>query len=69
MLFAPGSQQGTKPQELVYIQVQPGDSWATLARQSKLKDAENQLRLLNGQYPRGEPHAGDWVKIVRQGEH
>jgi predicted Zn-dependent protease len=55
------------PQELAYIQVEPGTTYATLARQSKIPDAENQLRLLNGHYPRGEPRAGDWIKVVKQG--
>ncbi|MCZ6830207.1 MAG: M48 family metalloprotease [Gammaproteobacteria bacterium] len=59
--------EGAKPQELAYIQTTPGMTYASLARQSKLRDAENQLRLMNGHYPRGEPHAGDWVKIVKQG--
>lgn len=27
--------------------------------------AEEQLRLLNGYFPRGEPAPGDWIKIVR----
>lgn len=60
--------QGAKPQELAYIQVAPDTTYADLARDSKLRDAENQLRLMNGHYPRGQPHAGDWVKIVKQGE-
>jgi predicted Zn-dependent protease len=60
--------QGAKPQELVYIQAQPGDTYASLAKKGKLRDGENQLRLLNGHYPRGKPHAGDWIKIVKQGE-
>ena len=24
-----------------------------------------QLRLLNGLYPRGEPKPGDWIKIIQ----
>ena len=59
--------KGVKPQALVYIQIAPGTTYASLAQQSRLKDAENQLRLLNGHYPRGEPRAGDWVKVVKQG--
>jgi predicted Zn-dependent protease len=31
----------------------------------KLPDAENQLRLINGYYPSGEPRTGDWVKVIR----
>ncbi len=51
--------------QIEYIQAQPGLTYAQLARQTKISDAENQLRLLNGQYPRGEPRAGDWIKVVR----
>ena len=47
-----------------YIQAKPDTTWAQLARYSKIPDAENQLRLLNAQYPRGEPRAGDWIKVL-----
>ena len=37
-----------------------------LARQSPIPEqAEAELRLLNGLYPAGEPHAGDALKVVR----
>ncbi len=51
--------------KIEYIQAQPGMTWASLAKQARIRDGENQLRLLNGQYPRGEPRAGDWIKVVR----
>ena len=41
------------------------DSFASIARTVRIPDAENQLRLLNGYYPSGEPRAGDWLKIVK----
>jgi len=48
------------------IEAKPGDTYAALARRSSLRDhAEETLRLLNGDYPHGEPHAGDPVKIVQ----
>jgi predicted Zn-dependent protease len=31
----------------------------------RIPDAETQLRLLNGLYPRGEPRTGDWIKMIR----
>lgn len=50
---------------LRYIEVEPGMTFARLAAKSKIpNDAEAQLRLLNGFYPRGEPHPGDLIKIV-----
>ena len=50
---------------LHYIQVPRGATFASLASGVKLPDAENQLRLINGYYPTGEPRTGDWVKVLR----
>ena len=50
---------------LHYIQVPRGATFASLASGVKLPDAENQLRLINGYYPAGEPRTGDWVKVIR----
>ncbi len=44
----------------------PGTRYANLARTSPVTHlAEEQLRLLNGQYPDGEPDASSLIKIVR----
>ncbi|MEH6582711.1 MAG: M48 family metalloprotease [Halioglobus sp.] len=48
-----------------YIQVPRGATLETLAAGIRLPDAEAQLRLLNGLYPRGEPRTGDWIKVIR----
>ena len=50
---------------LRYIQVPRGVTFRLLANDVKLPDAENQLRLINGYYPSGEPRTGDWVKVIR----
>lgn len=51
--------------KIKYIQATPGITYAALARESKIeKYAEQQLRLLNGHYPKGEPTAGQWLKVV-----
>ena len=50
---------------LHYIQVPRGATFASLASGVKLPDSENQLRLINGYYPTGEPRTGDWVKVIR----
>ena len=50
---------------LHYIQVPRGATFSSLASSVKLPDAENQLRLINGYYPSGEPRTGDWVKVIR----
>ena len=42
------------------------DVLAELARHIRLgRYTEEQLRLLNGYYPRGEPTPGEWIKIVK----
>jgi predicted Zn-dependent protease len=48
-----------------YIQVPRGATMASLAAGTRIPDAEAQLRLLNGLYPRGEPRTGDWIKVIR----
>ncbi|MDA9666838.1 M48 family metalloprotease [Luminiphilus sp.] len=50
---------------LHYVQVPRGATFASLASSVKLSDAENQLRLINGYYPSGEPRTGDWIKVIR----
>ncbi len=48
-----------------YIQVPPDTNYESLAQASKIeKYAEQQLRLLNGDYPRGELKTGRWIKTV-----
>jgi predicted Zn-dependent protease len=52
-------------QRIRVIEARPGDTYASLARRSSLRDnAESVLRLLNGDHPNGEPRAGDLIKIV-----
>ena len=49
-----------------YIQATEGMTFEQLAKESPLKKyAEEELRLINGHYPRGEPDAGDWIKIIQ----
>lgn len=57
----------SKPELAIhFVKADSRSRFADLARGSKLgKDAETQLRLLNGYYPSGEPKAGEWIKIVK----
>jgi predicted Zn-dependent protease len=48
-----------------YIQVPRGATVASLAASARIPDAETQLRLINGLYPRGEPRTGDWFKVIQ----
>jgi predicted Zn-dependent protease len=48
-----------------YLQLDTLLSFEQLASYSPLKKyPEEQLRLLNGHYPNGEPKEGEWIKIV-----
>ncbi len=54
-----------KPLTLRVITAKPGDSIATLAKNSPLgQSAESYLRLVNALYPTGEPRPGDQIKII-----
>ena len=61
----PQERQSGQPRYVRYIQVPRGATMETLAAGSPIPDAEAQLRLINGFYPRGEPRTGDWVKVIR----
>ncbi|WP_250459421.1 M48 family metalloprotease [Microbulbifer litoralis] len=49
-----------------YVRANNKTTFAALARHMEIGEyAEEQLRLLNGYYPRGEPKDGEWIKIVQ----
>ena len=49
-----------------YVKANERTNFAALAKHLRLgRYGEEQLRLLNGYYPRGEPEPGEWVKIVQ----
>jgi len=62
----PQERQAGQVQRLRYIQVPRGATLESLAASLRVADAEAQLRLINGFYPRGEPRTGDWIKVIRQ---
>lgn len=48
------------------IVAKPGQTYQELANLTPIRsNAVQTLRLLNGDYPRGEPRAGDYIKIVQ----
>jgi predicted Zn-dependent protease len=61
----PREHQASTGRYVHYIQVPRGATMASLSAGLRLPDAEAQLRLLNGLYPRGEPRTGDWIKVIR----
>ncbi|MCX2832429.1 M48 family metalloprotease [Microbulbifer thermotolerans] len=49
-----------------YVKANEKTTFSSLARHMEIGEyAEEQLRLLNGYYPRGEPKPGEWIKIVQ----
>lgn len=62
----PRERRAANPQHVHYLQVPRGATLSSLAAGVQIEDAENQLRLLNGFYPRGEPRTGDWIKVIRK---
>jgi predicted Zn-dependent protease len=54
------------PMEISWMQADGKTTYAELAKQSRLTEApEDMLRLMNGDYPTGEPQAGEWIKVVK----
>ncbi len=62
----PQERQNDRPAYIHYIQVPRGATMESLAAGLRIPHAEEQLRLLNGMYPSGEPRTGDWIKTIRQ---
>jgi predicted Zn-dependent protease len=55
-----------REKKLDIIRAPGGTTWADLARRSPIANyPEEQLRLLNDQYPSGEPATSEIIKIVR----
>jgi predicted Zn-dependent protease len=53
-------------QRIRVIEAEPDQTWAELAQKASIKQyPEETLRLINAQYPVGEPRAGDLIKIVQ----
>ncbi|WP_460224949.1 M48 family metalloprotease [Aurantivibrio infirmus] len=55
-----------KTKTIHYVRANNNTTFAALARLSSIRPyPEEELRLLNGYYPRGEPKPGEWIKIVQ----
>ena len=49
-----------------YVKANKNTTFAQLAKLTRIgRYAEQQLRLINGYYPRGEPKPGEWIKIIQ----
>ncbi len=55
-----------KAKTIHYVKANEKTTFAQLARITRIgRYAEQQLRLINGYYPRGEPKPGEWIKIIK----
>jgi hypothetical protein len=53
------------PITVTWIQADGSQTYASLARGSRIpRFPEETLRLMNGDYPVGEPQAGEWIKVA-----
>ncbi|TVS17969.1 MAG: peptidase M48 [Gammaproteobacteria bacterium] len=61
-----GDRSAATETRVALVQARPGDTFESMARRYRMgRDGADRLRLLNGRYPRGEPRAGDYVKVLR----
>ena len=64
-ILSADEKKAIRPLTLNLITAKKGDTYARLAQHSPLgKNAESYLRLINAQYPQGEPAAGQTLKII-----
>ena len=58
---------GQAPKKMRYVKATEATTFDALAEHLKMSERETEdLRLINGYYPAGEPKAGDWIKIIQQ---
>ncbi|NKB76686.1 MAG: M48 family metalloprotease [Gammaproteobacteria bacterium] len=61
-----GEKKLAAEKKITLVRAAKGDTFAKLAKKSNLNQyAEEQLRLLNGMYPDGEPETGQLIKIIK----
>lgn len=55
-----------KSKKIHYVKANENTTFKQLAKITRLgRYTEQQLRLINGYYPRGEPKPGEWIKIIK----
>ncbi len=62
--LTPNERQQAVPLRLDVVQADEKTRFADLARSSPLTNAEPQLRLLNGKFPKGEPQKNELLKVI-----
>ena len=58
---------GQAPKKIHYVKATTATTFEALGQALNLKEREiEDLRLINGYYPAGEPKPGEWIKIIQQ---
>ena len=59
--------EGQKPKTIHYVKATNATTFDGLGKALNLSPTDiDDLRIINGHYPSGEPRAGDWIKIFKQ---
>lgn len=59
--------EGQRPKKIHFVKATSATTFDALGQALKLDQYEvEDLRMINGYYPKGEPKPGDWIKIFRQ---
>ncbi|NIP17267.1 MAG: M48 family metalloprotease [Xanthomonadales bacterium] len=59
--------EGQSPKRIHYVKATSATTFDALGEALKLSESElEDLRLINGHYPTGEPQPGEWIKIFQQ---
>jgi len=66
--MTPKDKTATHVTKISYERLKPGDTFASLAKdlEPEIKNAETELRVINGYYPKGEAEPGTWIKMLRK---
>lgn len=66
--LGPKDKQIDAVKRIYYERLEPGDTFESLSVKLGSIASEDQLRLLNGYYPKGEAEPGTWLKLLRKEE-
>lgn len=66
--MTPKDKTATHVTKISYERLRPGDTFASLAKELEpaIDNAEIELRVINGYYPKGEAEPGTWIKMLRK---
>ena len=64
--LGPKDAQIDSVKRIYFERLEPGDTFASLSAKLGSVVSEDELRLLNGYYPKGEAEPGTWIKLLRK---